>query len=658
MKRVIFHRLVTPEEALEKLRKHVKMEPIGVEEVSLTEAYGRVLAENVKSPIDVPPFTRSTVDGYAVRSMDVTGARDDNPVKLKLVGKVEAGEEAKTALGPKECVEVSTGAPLPPNADAVVMVEYTRRIGDYVEVFRPLASGENIAQTGSDVMLGETIAYKGTVLTPQTIAAIAAAGISKVKVYRRPKVAIISTGNELKEPGEKLEYGKIYDVNTYSLYASVIEDCGEPEALGILPDNERIIENKISKAIKEYDIVLISGGTSAGLGDIVYRVLNKLGEPGIIVHGLNIKPGKPTVIAVINDKPVFGLPGFPVSCLIVYNLIVKPVIRAFAGLKQVKPKTVEAYMALRVFGAKGRRTHVPVALIKRRNKWVAYPVGGDSGSIVRLSRSDGYIVIPENTMYIDEEEKVTVHLFTEKKIGADLVFIGSHCPVAELIMEKLMEKYDVKIINVGSMGGLLAIKRGEADIAGIHLYDPKTGTYNIPYLRKYNVKNAVLVKGYLREQGIIVAKGNPYNIKCFEDIIDKKVRFINRNKGSGTRLLIDQLLEEIAKKRKTTVEKLTEEIEGFWVEAKTHSAVASAIKHGKADVGVGLRYVAEKYGLDFIPLKTEEYDFLINKKSLGKEPVKEFISILKSQWLRKILKETTGYKALENIGKMRYGENN
>jgi len=658
VKRVIFHKLVTPEEALEKLKKHIKMEPVGVEEVSLTEAYGRVLAENVKSPIDVPPFTRSTVDGYAVRSMDVTGARDDNPVKLKLVGKVEAGEEAKTALGPKECVEVSTGAPLPPNADAVVMVEYTRRIGDYVEVFRPLASGENIAQTGSDVMLGETIAYKGTVLTPQTIAAIAAAGISKVKVYRRPKVAIISTGNELKEPGEKLEYGKIYDVNTYSLYASVIEDCGEPEALGILPDNERIIENKISKAIKEYDIVLISGGTSAGLGDIVYRVLNKLGEPGIIVHGLNIKPGKPTVIAVINGKPVFGLPGFPVSCLIVYNLIVKPVIRAFAGLKQVKPKTVEAYMALRVFGAKGRRTHVPVALIKRRNKWVAYPVGGDSGSIVRLSRSDGYIVIPENTMYIDEGEKVTVHLFTEKKIGADLVSIGSHCPIAELIMEKLMEKYNVKIINVGSMGGFLAIKRGEADIAGIHLYDPETGTYNIPYLKKYNIENAILVRGYLREQGIIVAKGNPYNIKCFEDIIDKKVRFINRNKGSGTRLLIDQLLEEIAKKRKTTVEKLTEEIEGFWVEAKTHSAVASAIKHGKADVGVGLRYVAEKYGLDFIPLKTEEYDFLINKKSLGKEPVKEFISILKSQWLRKILKETTGYKALENIGKMRYGENN
>ena len=166
MKRVIFHKLVTPEEALEKLRKHVKMEPIGVEEVSLTEAYGRVLAENVKSPIDVPPFTRSTVDGYAVRSMDVIGARDDNPVKLKLVGKVEAGEEAKIALGPKECVEVSTGAPLPPNADAVVMVEHTRKIGDYVEVFRPLASGENIAQTGSDVMLGEIVAYKGTILTP------------------------------------------------------------------------------------------------------------------------------------------------------------------------------------------------------------------------------------------------------------------------------------------------------------------------------------------------------------------------------------------------------------------------------------------------------------------------------------------------------------
>ena len=658
MKRVIFHKLVTPEEALKKLRKHVKMEPIGVEEVSLTEAYSRVLAENVKSLTDVPPFTRSIVDGYAIRSLDVIGARDDNPVKLKVVGKVKVGGESKIVLGPKECVEISTGAPIPSNADAVVMVEYTKRIGDYVEVFKPVASGENVAQTGSDVMLGETVAYKGTTLTPQIIAAIAAVGVSKVKVYRRPKVAIISTGNELKKLGEKLEYGKIYDVNTYTLYASVIEDGGEPENLGILPDDERIIENTVSKAIKEFDVVLISGGTSAGLGDVVYRVLGRLGEPGIIVHGLNIKPGKPTVIAVINGKPVFGLPGFPVSCLIVYNLVVKPVIRAFAGLKEVKPKTVEAYMALRVFGAKGRRTHVPVALIRRNDRWIAYPVGGDSGSIVRLSRSDGYIIIPENTMYIDEEEKVTVHLFTEKKIGADLVFIGSHCPIAELIIEKLMEKYDVKIINVGSMGGLLAIKRGEADIAGVHLYDPETGTYNTPYLKKYNVENAILVKGYLREQGIIVAKGNPYNIKCFEDIIDKKVRFINRNKGSGTRLLIDQMLEEIAKKKKTTVEKLTEKIEGFWVEAKTHSAIATAIKHGKADVGIGLRFVAEKYRLDFIPLKTEEYDFLINKKSLEKEPVKELINILKSQWLRKILEETIGYRVLENIGETEISENN
>jgi len=652
-RRIIFHTLITPEEALEILKSHIRFEPIGVEEVSLTEAPGRVLAENIKSPIDIPSFARSSVDGYAVRSIDTVGAREDNPVELKLIGRVGVGEKPKVSLGPNECVEISTGAPLPSSADAVVMVEYTKRTGNHVKIFKSATSGENVSQTGSDAMFGETIVYKGTLLTPQIIAALAAAGVSKVKVYRKPKVAIISTGNELVKPGTKLEYGKIYDTNTYSLYASVIEDGGEPEALGILPDDERIIGEKLSYAIRKHDVILVSGGTSAGLGDIVYRILGKLGKPGILVHGLNIKPGKPTVIAVVNGKPVFGLPGFPVSCLIVYSLIVKPVIRALAGLKHTRPRIVKAVLAFRVFGAKGRRTHIPVSLAKGYNdEWIAYPIGGDSGSIVRLSRSDGYIVIPENAMYFDEGEKVDVHLFTEQKLGSDMFFIGSHCPIAEILMEKLMEKYSIKIVNVGSMGGLLAVKRGEADVAGIHLYDPETKTYNKPYLKKYNVRNVVLVKGYFREQGIIVAKGNPYNIKCFEDIIDKGVRFINRNKGSGTRMLIDLALKEIAEKRKTKVKKLIEKIKGFWVEAKTHSAVASAIKYGRADAGIGLKYVAEKYGLDFIPLTKEEYDFLVVKKSLNKNVIKDFIEALQSKWFKEILKEASGYEPNKDTGRI------
>ena len=651
IKRKIFHKLVTPEEALEKIVRYVRLKPLGVEKVSLERALGRVLAENVVAKVNSPPFDRSTVDGYAVRSIDVAGARENNPIRLKVVGKVEAGEIPKISVESGEAVEIATGAPIPPGADAVVMVEFTRKVCEnIIEVFKSVPPGGNISQTASDVMIGEVIAYKGTVITPQIIGALAAVGVSRVLVFKKPKVAILSTGNELVKPGTPLSYGKIYDVNSYTLYSSVLEDGGDPEIIGILPDSYEKIKETLSYALKNYDVIITSGSTSAGIGDLMYRVLDELGSPGVIVHGLNVKPGKPTIIAIINNKLVFGLPGYPVSCLMNYNLIVKPIIRKLTGLRAKKTSVVKAVLPFRVFGEKGRRTFVPVALI-RRGKLIAFPVGGDSGSIARLTRSDGFIVVPENTSFLEENSEVNVYLFSEN-YGSDLEVIGSHCPVLEKILDKLRNKFSVRMLNIGSLGGLLAIKRGEADIAGLHLLDPETAQYNIPFIRKYNVKNAVLVKGYFREQGIIIPKGNPHKIRGFEDIIDKNVRFINRNKGSGTRVLIDILISKIAEKRGVSAEDIKRRIDGYWIEAKTHFAVASAVKYGRADVGVSLRFIAEIYGLEFIPLREEEYDFLISLDALNEEPVKEFIEYLRSREFIEILNKTPGYRPKDGIGEI------
>ncbi len=645
--RVIFHELLTVEEALSRIFSTVDVKPLGVDVVSLSEAYGRVLAEDVYSTVDVPPFDRSIVDGYAVRAEDLFGVDELNPGELRVIGFVEPGDSVLPSVGFGEAVEISTGAPIPPGANSVVMVEYTRRVGDRVQVYRSVVPGENIAYAGSDVMLGELVLRRCTRLGARELGVLAAIGLKYVKVYRRPRVAVISTGNELVEPGSPLPFGKIYDVNSYTISAALLELGAEPTLLGIVGDDEVEMEKVIARAEREYDMVIVSGGTSAGLGDLVYRVLAKLGPPGIIVHGLKVKPGKPTVIAVSRGgKLLIGLPGFPSSAMMIFNLIVKPVVARMLCL-QYPEVTVKARLAVRVEGARGRRGLYPVSLVDTGDGVVAYPLPAESGAIKVIAMADGFIEVPENLEYMGEGEEVTVKLFSQHYRPADLYIIGSH----DIGLDRLIPLlgYNVKVINVGSLEGLRSVTRGEADIAGIHLVDEETGEYNIPYLERYNVRNAVLVRGYMREQGLIVAKGNPHNIRSLEDVISRGLTIVNRNRGSGTRVLLDMKLKEIARSKGLKFEELVAKIKGYYYEARTHTAVAAAIAQGRADVGVGVRVAAELYNLDFISLGWEYYDFLIPKAKLGKHQVKSFINMLRSVEARREL-EKLGYKIPDDIG--------
>ncbi|HIP58304.1 MAG TPA: molybdopterin biosynthesis protein [Archaeoglobus profundus] len=649
--RKIFRELISLDEAKKRLFSAVKVIQ-KVEEIPLTEAYGRILAEDYYSEVDIPPFDRATMDGYAVKAEDTFGAEEDNPVELKVIGKVEAGEVPNMEVRKGTAVEISTGAVIPKGANAVVMVEYTSRKNDSILIYKPVPPGANIMSAGSDIRAGELLVRKGTKLTAREIGVLASAGFDKVKVITKPKIAVVSTGNELKSPGEKLEFGKIYDVNTYTICAGIIENGGEPIPLGIARDDESEIRSMILRGLELADMVILSGGTSAGVGDKIYRILGELGE--ILAHGIAVKPGKPTVLAIVDDKPVIGLPGYPTSALMIFELIVAPLIRLMAGLQKEEYKSIKARIPIRYISAMGRREFLPVNIVKSEGGFVAYPFVDYSGAISTLAEADGFVEIPENKFILEENEEVEVRLFGDIKV-ADLMIIGSHCIGVDVLVDILQKRGILaKVINVGSTGGIMAIKRGEADIAGVHLLDPYTGMYNIPYLLKYGLKGqAVLVRGYIREQGLIVAKGNPKKIEGIEDLLRSDVTFINRNAGSGTRILLDMYLKKIAEDRGLSFDDIKRSIKGYDVEAKSHTAVAIAVLMGKADVGLGIRAVAERYGLDFIPIKPEEYDFVIRKDRLNKDAVKEFIKVLRSNEFKDALeRKIVGIKVTDDTGKI------
>ena len=660
MSQQVFRELVSVEMAKKLVREHFQEGSIGTEEVPLERALGRVLASDVEAKIDVPPFDRASMDGYAVQAEDTFGAEEDKPVFLRVVDKVGAGDVPKVVVEKEEAVEISTGAPMPKGANAVVMVEYTW-YKDGLKVFQAVVPGENIMAAGADIMAGELVLRTGELLTPRETGVIAAIGRDAVKVYRRPRVAILSTGNEIVQPGEPMAYGKIYDINARTLFDSVLENGGEPRFFGVVGDRRAEILARVEEALGWADVVLTSGGTSAGVGDLLCRVIEDLGPPGVLVHGIAVKPGKPAIIGIVHGKPIFGLPGYPSSALMIFNVFVRPVLRGMAGLNcEVERRVVEARAAERIFSSGGRREYMPVNLVQTEGgSYTVYPVPGESGAITTLSEADGFIEIPEGKVFLEAGEQVGVELFGSQIKPADLMIIGSNCLGIDVVLSLMRSRgasFKTKVISTGSSGGLVAIRRGEADVAGTHLLDEETGIYNVPFLSRFEIADkAVLVRGYNREQGLIVAKGNPKRIRSFQDLARTDVSIINRNPGSGTRILLDMKLAMLAKSMSLGTDAFTRTIRGYRAEAKSHSAVAVGVLQGKADVGLAIRTVAELYGLDFIPVAQENYDFVIRRERYGKPPVQAFLDVLRSREFQyELPKRAIGLTPSKETGEVLY----
>jgi putative molybdopterin biosynthesis protein len=621
--------VIDRDEAEARFRKHLKLAPLGEELIPLAKALGRVLSRNVISQVDVPGFDRSRMDGFAVRSIDTAGATDDSPRTLELNAEIlTPGVVPETNVAAGSATVVATGGMIPRGADAVVMVEHTdaqERLGHVqVDVYRTVSPGAFIAAAGSDIAQGETVLRAGQVLTSREIGCLAAIGLGEVNVWRKPTVGIFSTGDELVAPGEERRLGGVYDSNG-AIFAGAVEEAGGlPVPLGIAHDNEEEIAAMLERAL-QCDIVLLSGGTSKGAGDLAYRAVSKLTGPGIVVHGVALKPGKPVCLAVTRGKPVVVLPGFPTSAIFTFHEFVAPVIRAFAGLPTKRPETVKATLPARISSDRGRTEYVMVSLVRGPDgKLIAYPTSKGSGSVTAFGQADGFFAVGAQTEALPAGEEVDVTVIGAHHTLADLVIIGSHCVGLDLLIDRVIGAgFSVRALNVGSNGGLTAAKRGECDIAGIHLLDPATGEYNRPFL----TSDLQLATGYTRLQGIVFRtgdarfEGREAEQAAKEAAGDSACLFINRNAGSGTRILIDGLLKGC-------------QPAGYSNQARTHNAVAAAVAQGRADWGVAIRTVAQQYGLGFLPLQAEHYDFVIPKNRAQRAPVLRFLALLQDPAVR------------------------
>jgi putative molybdopterin biosynthesis protein len=600
---------VDRDEAIRRFHRHLRLVPLGSETVSLAQALGRVLATTVVAEVDVPGFDRANVDGFAVRAADTTGAGERTPRRLELIPEIlTPGKEPILPVDPGTATLIATGGMVPRGADAVVMVEHTEPAeedgGTAIDVRRAASPGQLISFAGSDIARGETVLRAGWRLTSREIGMLAAVGRAEVEVWRRPRVAILSTGDEIVAPGQPIRPGAVYDSNAAIVAAAVEEAGGIPHPLGIGADDEDAIARLIEQGLDAADMVVLSGGTSKGAGDLCYRAIARYRDPGVVVHGVALKPGKPLCLAVTKGKPVIVLPGFPTSAIFTFHEFVAPLIRTFAGLPVENPERVSARLPLRVSSERGRTEYLMVSLIEgaEEGELAAYPAAKGSGAVTAFSQADGFITIDAQVESVAAGTPVEVRLIGRDRL-ADLVVVGSHCVGLDVIAGRLhAHGLAVKVLNVGSTGGLAAAKRGECDVAAMHLMDPETGEYNRPFL----TPALALIPGYRRLQGIVHRKGDArFERRLLAEALAAAVAapgclMVNRNAGSGTRILTDRLLGGARPP-------------GYWSQPKSHNAVAAAVAQGRADWGMAIESVARQYGLGFIPAQDEHYDFVVPK---------------------------------------------
>jgi putative molybdopterin biosynthesis protein len=628
-----FLTVMSADEARARFESALALAPLGVEQVDLGDSLGRVLAEDVVSTIDVPGFDRGSLDGFALRSEDTIGATEERPVRLRLNPELlSPGVVPEITVTRGTATTIATGGMLPRGADAVVMVEQTELVatadGDYVDIQQVATPGQAWASAGSDIARGELALRKGTPITSREIGILAALGLPRVPVFLRPRVAVISTGDELIAPGETPRAGSVFDSNGAILVAAIKELGAEAEHLGIVGDDSEAMQTLVSRAL-DYDAALLSGGTSKGAGDLSYRVVEQLvGPDGVVAHGIALKPGKPLCLAVHAGRPLVILPGFPTSAIFTFHEFVAPVLRRLGGTsRRVTRHGTRATFAVPLRSEVGRTEFVMVGLLRTDTGFVAYPSGSGSGSVTSFSQADGFIPIDADVEGLAAGTEVEVQIIGEGLEPADIVFIGSHCTGVDYLLGRLQEEgFAVKALHVGSMGGLAAARRGECDVAGMHLMDPQTRVYN----RHLLDDQLLCFSGYRRMQGIVHRVGDPRFLQTDAGaplraaLADPECLMINRNPGSGTRVLIDELLDG----RRPA---------GYGIQPRSHHAVAAAVARGRADWGVAIAGVAREYGLGFIPLQEEHYDFVVPRSREKRPVVQRLLALLRDDGVRQHL---------------------
>ncbi|MSQ12871.1 MAG: molybdopterin biosynthesis protein [Dehalococcoidia bacterium] len=606
------------------LQQASALRPTPSEAVPLDQALGRVTAAPVWALRSSPHYHAAAMDGVAVRAEDTVGATETSPVRLR--------HETQFHW-------VDTGDPVPPGFNAVVMAEVVHEEdASTIELQAPVAPWQHVRPLGEDIVATELVLPENHRLRPVDLGAIAACGLTQVEVRRRPRVAIIPTGNELVQPGAPLKPGDVVEYNSLTLAAMVQEWGGTPTRFPPTPDDFDRLRAVVEQALAEHDVVIVNAGSSAGSEDFTAPVVESLGR--VLVHGVAIRPGHPVVLGVAAGKPVVGIPGYPVSAILTCELFVKPLLERMLGAAQPKRPVVRATMTRKVLSPMGEDEYLRVKLGKVDERTVATPLQRGAGVIMSLVRADGLVRIPRFSEGVHAGATVDVELLrSPEEVERTIVAIGSHDLALDVLASHLRRQdatLTLSSSNVGSMGGLLALKRGEAHLAGCHLLDEDTGEYNVPAVRRVlEGRRVVLVHLVGRVQGLIVAKGNPKRVASLEDLARADVAFINRQRGSGTRVLLDEKLKQIGL--------APERIHGYEREEYTHLAVAAAVTSGTADAGLGILAAARALELDFVPLLQEQYDLVIPREHYESALLAPLLAAIRSEAFRRDVAALGGY---------------
>ncbi|MCY4530585.1 MAG: molybdopterin biosynthesis protein [Chloroflexi bacterium] len=594
------------------------------ERVPLDRANGRVTAEPVWAERSSPHYDAAAMDGVAVRAVDTVGASETSPLKLSV------GDQA---------LWIDTGDPMPRDADAVIMVEDVQEVDEStIEIYAPVSPYQHVRALGEDIAAAELVLPQRHKLRPHDLAACAAAGLTEVPVRKPPRVAIIPTGNELTPIGRTPKAGEIIEFNSLMLAAMVEDWGGTATRHAPVGDDFDLLVRAVSDAVSESDIVIVNAGSSAGSEDYTSKVVSHLGE--LVVHGVAIKPGHPLVLGVVESKPVLGIPGYPVSAAVTCEKFLRPLIERMLGTLSQPRERAEAIMSRKVHSSLGEDEFLRVRLGRVGNRTIAAPIQRGAGVVMSLVRADGLVTIPRFSEGVDAGEQVDVELLRPlESLDSTVVAIGSHDVTLDLIASEL-RRVDPRLTfastNVGSLGGLLALQRGEAHLAGTHLLDEETGEYNDSFVRRYVPnEDIVLITLVHRVQGLIVSPGNPVSIESLDDLTRGDIRFVNRQRGSGTRVLFDYLLRQGG---------ITpDDVSGYEREEYTHLAVAAAVAGGVADVGAGVLSAARALEMDFVPLSTERYDLAIPKQHYESDLLEPLLTLIRSDDFRRQVDALGGY---------------